>query len=99
MGATITETSNEVKRAIEDLKVIINQGKQLETLSQPTKAIKVKEEMTEEQEKVLELRLERKYSFTAIAAELKLSQEEVHKQFMAAYKHMQEKREEQLESA
>jgi len=99
MGSSITETSNEVKRAIEDIKAIIIQGSQLEIISQPTKANKVQEEITEEQEKVLELRMERKYSFTAIAAELKLSQAEVHKEFIAAYKLMQEKHEEQLEIA
>ena len=99
MGTSITDTSNEVKRAIEDIKNIINQGSQLEKVSQPTKDIKVQEEITEEQEKVLDLRLERKFSFSAIAAELKLTKEEVHKQFIAAYNYMQEKNEEQLEMA
>ncbi|WPY99848.1 sigma-70 family RNA polymerase sigma factor [Christiangramia sp. OXR-203] len=98
MGTSITDISNEVKRAIEDIKVIIKQGSQLETISKPTKAIKG-QEMSEEQEKVLELRLIQKFSFSAIADELKLSQEEVHKEFIAAYKYMQVKREEQLESA
>ena len=51
--------------------------------------------MTQEQERVLQLRTERQYSFAAIAMELNLSQKEVHQEFMAAYKLMQLKHEQQ----
>jgi len=95
MGTSITQTSNEVKRAIKDIKTIINQGTALETKQKPAIAIKVQGEMTEDQEKVLQLRYEKKYSFASIATELKLSQKEVHAAFMAAYKVMQEKHEQQ----
>lgn len=99
MGASITETSNEVKKAIEDIKTIIKQGSQLETIVKPDKDTKIQDELTEEQEKVLQLRLVKKFSFAAIAEELNLTQKEVHKEFIAAYKYMQKKHEEQLESA
>jgi len=99
MGISITNTSNEVKKAIEDVKTIINQGNQLETIVKPENDIKIQEKLTEEQEKVLQLRLVQKYSFAAIAEELNLTQKEVHKEFIAAYKYMQEKHEEQLEHA
>jgi RNA polymerase sigma factor (sigma-70 family) len=95
MGTSITQTSNEVKRAIEDIKTIINQGTALETKQKTAIAIKVQGEMTKEQEKVLQLRYKKKYSFASIATELNLSQKEVHAAFMAAYKVMQEKHEQQ----
>ncbi|TVZ26589.1 RNA polymerase sigma factor (sigma-70 family) [Gillisia sp. Hel_I_86] len=95
MGTSITETSNEVKRAIEDIKNIIHQGSVLVTKQKLAIAIKIQGEMTVEQEKVLQLRYEKKYSFDAIANELKLSKKEVHKEFMAAYKLMQQKHEQQ----
>ena len=96
MGTSITHTSNEVKRAIEDIKNIIRQGSSLETKQKPVLAVKIQREMTLEQEKVLQLRTERQYSFAAIAKELNLSQKEVHKEFMSAYKLMQLKHEQQL---
>ncbi|GGW83110.1 RNA polymerase sigma factor [Salegentibacter mishustinae] len=95
MGTGITQTSNEVKRAIDDIKKIIHKGSTLETKPKPHLAIKIQGKMTEEQEKVLQLRTEKQYSFAAIANELKLSQKEVHKEFMAAYKLMQLKHEQQ----
>lgn len=95
MGTSITYTSNEVKRAIEDIKNIIHQGSNLETTPKPVLAVKIQGKMTEEQEKVLQLRTESQYSFAAIAKELNLSQKEVHKEFMAAYKLLQLKHEQQ----
>lgn len=95
MGTSITYTSNEVKRAIEDIKDIIHQGSNLETTPKPMLAIKIQGKMTEEQQKVLQLRTEKQYSFAAIANELSLSQKEVHKEFMAAYKLLQLKHEQQ----
>lgn len=95
MGTGITETSNEVKRAIDDIKKIIHNGSTLETKPKPHLAIKIQGKMTEKQEKVLQLRTEKQYSFAAIANELKLSQKEIHQEFMAAYKLMQLKHEQQ----
>ncbi|MGY5849186.1 RNA polymerase sigma factor [Salegentibacter sp. F14] len=99
MGTSITETSKEVKKAIQDIKNIINQGGTLEMKEEPAKAIKVQGEMTAEQEKVLKLRCEKNYSFASIATELNLSQKEVHQEFMAAYKLMEEKHQQQPQSA
>ncbi|MBZ9629435.1 sigma-70 family RNA polymerase sigma factor [Salegentibacter sp. LM13S] len=95
MGSSIIHTSNEVKRAIEDIKNIIHQGSTLETKPKPLVAVKIKGMMTEEQEKVFQLRSEKQYSFASIAKELNLSQKEVHQEFMAAYKLMQLKHEQQ----
>lgn len=95
MGSSITHTSNEVKRAIEDIKNIIHQGSTLETKPKLVLAVKIQGKMTKEQEKVLQLRTKKKYSFASIAKELNLSQEEVHQEFLAAYKLMQLKHEQQ----
>ncbi|WP_424495327.1 RNA polymerase sigma factor [Salinimicrobium sp. GXAS 041] len=99
MGASITYTSNEVKRAIADIKDIIHKGSALETPFKPVAVVKIEGTMTKEQEKVLQLRTEKQYSFASIAKELNLSQKEVHKEFMAAYKLMQEKHEQQLKAS
>jgi len=95
MGSSITQTSNEVKRAIEDIKNILHQGSNLQTKPKPMLAVKIQGEMTEEQEKVLQLRNAKQYSFASIAQELNLSQKEVHQEFMLAYKMMQKKHEQQ----
>lgn len=100
MGKGITETSNEVKRAIQDIKTIVHHGNtsayEQKSLGNVVKAPDV---MTEEQERILELRYDKKYSFALIAKALNLSQKEVHKEFVTAYKLMQEKHNLQLESA
>jgi hypothetical protein len=46
--------------------------------------------LSEIQEQVLLLRCETNRSFAAIASELNLSQQEVHEEFMAAYKFTQQ---------
>ncbi|MBC9796272.1 RNA polymerase sigma factor [Sinomicrobium weinanense] len=97
MGASISETSNEVKRAIQDIKTIVHHGStHAYEQKSPDSAVKTPNVMSQEQERVLELRCNKKYSFALIAEVLNLSQKEVHKEFVAAYKLMEEK---QLESA
>lgn len=97
MGTGITETSNEVKKAIQDIKTIINQGNTFETEQKPAFEMKIRGVITKEQAKVLKLRNEKKYSFASIAKELNIPKKEVHTQFMAAYKLLQEKHQEQLQ--
>lgn len=97
MGTSITQIVHEVRKAIEELKDIIHKGSNLESEAPVAKEAKPK--ASQEQEKVLQLRLEKQFSFSDIANELNLSQKEVHKQFMIAYKLMQAKHEKQLESA
>lgn len=99
MGTSITETSNEVKMAITDIKTIINQSVPLKTQKKMSIEMKAQGVMTEEQEKVLKLRCGKNYSFASIALELNLSQKEVHKEFMAAYKHMQYKHQQEQQTA
>lgn len=100
MGKGITETSNEVKRAIRDIKTIVQHGSTSASgQKSPDKAVKAPDFMTGEQQRILELRYDKKYSFALIAEVLNLSQKEVHKEFITAYRLMQEKHNLQLESA
>lgn len=99
IGISMQQVSCEVKKAIADIQQIINQRSVLEKVNSPAIHSKDLEPMNAQQEKVLQLRTEKQYSFGDIARELNLSQKEVHTAFMAAYKHMQEQHEHQLESA
>jgi len=95
MGTSTAKTSIKVKSAIKDIKNIINKGNSLEAKPKTMLVLKIQDSMTREQEKVLQLRTEKQYSFAAIAKELNLSQKEVHKEFMTAYKLIQLKHEQQ----
>lgn len=97
MGTSVTQTSNDVKLAIGDIKKIINRSGDNER-KKPATQIKLQGEMTKEQKEVLRLRCDMKYSFAAIAEELDLSQKEVQEKFIAAYRLLEEKHQEQLES-
>lgn len=88
MGTSITETSNEIKQAIVDIKNIVLHGSKAEKIS--FNEAKVQSTLTSEQKRVLELRCEKKCSFAFIAKELNLSQKQVHKEFVVAYKLMEE---------
>ena len=99
MGISITEASNEVKQAIQDLKNILNHDSKPESKPQSIVKGKVQDEISTEQQKVMELRCTKKYSFEVIATELNLSHKQVHAAFAAAYKLMQEEHNDKLELA
>lgn len=95
IGTSITETSNEVKMAIKDIKTIIDHGSTFETKQKLSTEMDAKSVISKTQERVLQLRYENKYSFASIGKELNLSKKEVHSEFMTAYKLMQEKHQQQ----
>ncbi|TDS65007.1 RNA polymerase sigma factor [Myroides indicus] len=86
MGKGITETSNEIKRTIEDIKKIINKENKLENKIKIAAHTKTQVGITEKQSLILKMRYENKFSFAAIAGKLNLSQKQVHQEFMTAYK-------------
>lgn len=94
MGSSVTDTSLKVKRAIATLKTIIDQGGTLNSAQKPA-TIKLQGTMTPAQVEILKMRCEKKYSFAAIAETLNRSQKEVHRDFMIAYKLLQEKHNQQ----
>ena len=91
MGTSINEATNEIKKAIQEIRNILNPEKP------QVLEMKKEDELTELGEKVLKLRCVKKYSFSVIADELGISQKEVHKAFTVAYRYMES--EKQLESA
>ncbi|MBF0598287.1 RNA polymerase sigma factor [Faecalibacter rhinopitheci] len=90
MGKGITETSNEIKRAIEDLKKILNNQDKLVIKNKTVTTVNKQDQISETQSLILKLRCEHKQSFANIAQELKLSQKEVHNEFIVAYKYSQQ---------
>ncbi len=85
MGKGTTETVNEVKRAIEDIKKIVDGRDRFERKLQQVEPKALQNKLTEIQLQVLQMRCEMNRSFAAIAKELNLSQKEVHQEFMTAY--------------
>jgi DNA-directed RNA polymerase specialized sigma subunit len=90
MGTSTMDISYQVKKAIRDIKTILQQGGFATIEEKPTTVVKIQGVMTEEQKRILELRCQMKQSFVVIANTLNLSQKEVHKAFITAYKLMQE---------
>jgi len=91
MGRGITETTNEIKRAIADLQNILSHQEKLANKNKTVSETKKKNQMTEKQSLILKLRFEKKQSFTTIAKTLELSQKEVHNEFVVAYQLYQQK--------
>lgn len=89
MGKGITETSNEIKRTIEDIKKIINKENKLENKIKIPSHTKTQVSITEKQSLILKMRYKNKFSFAVIAGKLNLSQKQVHQEFMTAYKLVQ----------
>lgn len=87
MGKNTKQTLDEVNRAIEDLKKIVDVRKRNEKKFKPESEHKV---VSERQSQVFKLRCEKKFSFAAIAEQLNISQKEVHEEFMTAYKFAQQ---------
>ncbi|MGV0948268.1 RNA polymerase sigma factor [Empedobacter falsenii] len=90
MGRGITETSNEIKHAIADLKMILNHQDKLVIKTKTVSTVEKQNQISETQSLILKLRCERKQSFANIAEELQLSQKEVHNEFIVAYKFTQQ---------
>ena len=86
MGKRVSETSKEIKSAIEDVKNLINSYDVFVSKKKTVSEEKAPNQMTEKQSLILKLRFEMKQSFTTIAKTLELSQKEVHNEFVVAYK-------------
>lgn len=88
MGSSITGISNEVNRAINDLRKILNRT----SFEQPQEASgnqKHPDKLSCQQVDIMKRRFEQKSSFAVIARELKLPEKEIHREFLYAYQHLQ----------
>ncbi|MDL5511175.1 sigma-70 family RNA polymerase sigma factor [Arenibacter sp. M-2] len=100
MGTSISKTSQDVKKAIQEIRKIIHFGSsRVNDQKCSGNEVKVPRILTEEQKRVLELRCNKKYSFAFIAEVLNLPQKKVHKEFIAAYKLSNVRQEVKLELA
>lgn len=88
MGSSVKDISNEVSRAIEDLRKILK----INSEEPPIKSQKNEfhqDELSSQQIEIINRRFEQKSSFAVIARELKLSEKEVHEEFLYAYQYLQ----------
>ena len=90
MGRGITETSNEIKHAIDDLKKILSHQDKLIIKTKTVSTAEKENQISETQSLILKLRCKHKQSFSTIASALQLSQKEVHNEFIVAYKFTQQ---------
>lgn len=92
MGSSVKDISNEVAGAINDLKKILktNSNGQLAIESQKNKV--QQDELSSQQIEIIKRRFEQKSSFAVIARELKLSEKEVHQEFLCAYQYLQNRK-------
>jgi len=88
MGSSVTGISNEVSRAIDDLKKILNRTS-FEPPQKKTFDREQSEKLSAQQLEIMKRRCEQKASFAVIARELKLPEKEVHREFLYAYQYLQ----------
>ncbi|WP_144282012.1 RNA polymerase sigma factor [Chryseobacterium echinoideorum] len=88
MGSNVKDISNEVNRAIVDLRKILNTSSFEEPKRKNSDNIE-KSELSSQQIEIITKRFEQKSSFAVIARELKLSEKEVHQEFLYAYQYLQ----------
>lgn len=89
MGSSVKDISNEISKAIDDLRKILkanSNGKPV--VKCQTDSIQPAE-LSSQQLEIMKRRCEQKSSFTVIARELKISEKEVHQEFLYAYQYLQ----------
>ena len=85
MGMGVKKTVNEIQRAIEDIKSIVDTQTVWERKRRKNTSNLLDTMLSERQSQVLQLRCDKNCSFEAIANQLNLPIKEVHKEFMTAY--------------
>ncbi|WP_343680066.1 sigma-70 family RNA polymerase sigma factor [Chryseobacterium arthrosphaerae] len=89
MGSSVTAINNEVIRAIDDLRKIIK-GSSFELPQKKSSNNKeLPDKLSDQQLDILKRRFEQKSSLKIIAQELKLSEKQVHQEFLYAYHFLQ----------
>lgn len=89
MGSSVKDISNEVSRAVDDLRKILKRNSNEELPIKSHKNDGQQDELSSQQIDIISRRCEQNSSFAVIARELKLSEKEVHKEFLYAYQYLQ----------
>lgn len=89
MGSSVKDISNEVSRAIYDLRKILRENSNDEPPIKSEKKEVKQNELSGQQIEIIKRRFKEKSSFAIIARELKLSEKEVHQEFLYAYQYLQ----------
>ena len=89
MGSSVKDISNEVTMAIDDLRKILRANSNEELAIESQKDEVQRDELSSQQIDIINRRFEQKSSFAVIARELKLSEKEVHQEFLYAYQFLQ----------
>lgn len=92
MGSSVTSISNEVSKAINDLKKIIRGSSCNLVQEKNHNTAKHSEKLTEQQTEIIKRRFEHNTSFAKIAQELKLPEKEIHREFLYAYQIIQKQK-------
>ncbi len=89
MGSSVTSISNEVSRAIDDLRKIINRTSFEQSKEKGSNNENQSSKLSSQQLDIMKRRCEQKSSFAVIAKELKIPEKEVHREFLYAYQYLQ----------
>ena len=89
MGSSVKDISNEVTKAIDDLRQILKINSREDLTIKSHKNEVHQDELSSQQLDIMKRRFEQKSTFAVIARELKLSEKEVHKEFLYAYQYLQ----------
>lgn len=89
MGSSVKDISNEVGRAIGDLRKILNRSSFKQPQEKASDHQEQPDTLSSQQLEILKRRFEQNSSFTVIARELQLPEKEVHREFLHAYQYVQ----------
>lgn len=90
MGSSVTAISNEMSKAIDDLRKIIKGSSFERPQKKASDNKELPDKLSDRQLEILKRRFEQKSSFKVIAQELKLSEKQVHQEFLHAYQYLQQ---------
>ncbi len=89
MGSSITNISNEVRQAVGDLRKIVKGSSTEQSNKKTIRSEQLPEKLSKQQLEILKRRFEQKLSFVAIAKDLKLTEKEVHREFLHAFHYLE----------
>ncbi|MEG0928711.1 MULTISPECIES: RNA polymerase sigma factor [Weeksellaceae] len=89
MGDSVKGISNEIGRAIDDLRKIVKGNSPEQSNKMASNTEKQPEILTNQQLEILKRRFEQKLSFVVIAKDLKLTEKEVHREFLHAFHYLE----------